>query len=1187
MFWAKLTYNHRVIIYQITLRTDASPYRINIDKYMYLIALAERTGSILKKAARLFFSSSYKFVLVMKIMALLLFVACLHAHADVKAQQVSLSERAAPLEKIFRSIEQQTGFSFLYTDEMLHQTVPVTITANRVQLNDVLKEIFRDQPLAYTVFKKTIILEVRKNITAMPGNMPAIPVRILIKGVVTDQKNHPLPGASVSVSGTGKYTQTNNKGEFTIEAPDDNAILEVSMVGYKTVKKAVGKEAFVTIVLSEESQGLDQVVVVGYGTQKKATLTGAISTVNGSEVLKSPNSNVTNSLVGRLTGLSAVQRSGQPGANEALINIRGAATYNNSAAIVVVDGVERSGFGDIDPNEIETITVLKDAASTAVFGIKGANGVIVITTKAGKEGRPRISYSGNISLQRYTGIPKAVDAYTNASLINEANRNDGLAETWGADELQKFKDGSDPLGYPDINWFGYLTRKTYPQTQHNINVSGGTKMVKYFASVGYLFEDGIFKKFESPYGFRTSPSYTRYNFRSNIDFTLSKNLQISVRLGGRLQKRYQPSGLQSGSGSFSYDNVEAMISRILQTPSFAFPVTLPDGRIAQNPAVGTNIWNPYAVITRWGTRNDDNNNMESTFNLNYKLDGITKGLSFKTVFGYDSYFSGITRRNANWAAYVIDRKTKAVTLSSDRPRDEPLSGLITSYDGLISTNIQAGFNYDRTFGPHAFTGLLLGVRQLINSKGSGLDAPPKASQGLVSRITYNYDRRYFLEFNAAYNGSENFAPGRQYGFFPAVSAGWTLSNEKFLANVPWLNNLKLRGSYGLVGNDKLNVRFLFLDNYGVQTGGSVATYSKPGNGVRFGLPTSAVTYDVVVQSSFGNPEVTWETGTKRNIGIEGSFFNKALSITVDLFDERRKNILTDRSSGLAMYGQKYPALNIGEVYNKGYEIELNYQGKLGQITYGLGTQLSFARNKIINRDEPAGSPAYQKQEGKRVGQFFGYKTTGFYASKDDINASPVNTLGSLVIPGDLKYLDYDKNGIIDVNDRVPIGYSRTPEYIYSFSPSISWKGVSLSVLFQGVANVSSDVILTEQNNGQQMYEFMQDRWTPQTAATAKWPALHSRGATFINYQLNDFILQDASYLKIRNAELSWNLPQRWVRSMNIAAIRVYLSGQNLHTWTKFKMYLDPENINLSNTDFSKQSIYPTSRIYNFGVNVQF
>ncbi|MDB5202953.1 MAG: hypothetical protein JWQ27_2362 [Ferruginibacter sp.] len=1009
-------------------------------------------------------------------------------------------------------------------------------------------------------------------------------------GRILSADGKPLSNISVLVKNSSRGTSSAGDGTFTIKLQPSDKVLVFSGTGFETRElPASNFSSPFNVVMTATVQQLEDVVVIGYGSQKKATVTGALSTVNSAEILKSPNSNVTNSLVGRLTGLSAVQRSGQPGNNEALINIRGTATYSNNAAIVVVDGVERSGFGDIDPNEIESITILKDAASTAVFGIKGANGVIVVTTKVGREGKPRISYSGNISFQSYTGIPKALDAYTNAFLINEANRNDGLAETWTTAELQKFKDGSDPLGYPDINWFDYLTRKVYTQTQHNINISGGTKLVKYFASVGYLFEDGIFKEFESPYGFRTTPSYTRYNFRSNVDFNLSKDLQVSVKLGGRFGQRYQPAGLQSGSGSFSYDNIEAMISRVLQTPSFAYPITLPDGRIAQNPNVGTNIWNPLAVISRWGTRDDENNALESTVNLNYKLDRVTKGLSFKAVLGYDSYFNSTTRRNAVWAAYVIDRVTKAVTLSPDRPRDEPLSGLITNYGGIINSNIQAGFNYDRSFKKHNVTALLLGNRQLIRVAGSALDAPPRASQGLVTRLTYNYSRRYFAEFNAAYNGSEAFAVGKQYGFFPAVSAGWTISNEKFMQNVNWVSNLKIRGSYGLVGNDKstTNSRFLFLDNYAVISGGisTDPAYSRPSTGIQFGLPTSLVNYQVVVQNGFGNPDVTWETGTKRNIGVEASFFNKRLSITADLFDETRKDILTGRASGLLTYGQTYPSLNIGEVYNKGYEVELIWQSNIGKLNYGVTTQLSYARNKILNRDEPFGTPEYKKQQGKPVGQFFGYLTDGFYTSDQDILQSPTNTLGAAK-PGDLKYKDYNADGKIDADDMVAIGYSRTPEYIYSFSPNISYKGISLSVLFQGVANVSSDVILSEQNNGQQMYEFQTERWTPQTAATATWPALHSRGNSFISYKLNDFILQDASYLKIRNAELSWTLPQPWIQRLKLTGLRIYVSGQNLHTWTKFRMYLDPENVNLSNTDFSKQSIYPTPRIFNFGVNVQ-
>lgn len=1085
------------------------------------------------------------------------------------------------IEKNLTIVLQKTGLSFkkLRKDTYL-------ITQSEVEKTNIInKEINSSSVVVPTETDASVEVKLAVNTPAKNNILDGTESGMMVKGKVSDEKTgEALLGVNIMLKNARQGTMTNANGEYVLNIPDKNTILIFSYLGYERREVSVGSRSELNVMLQSSAKALEEVVVIGFGTQKKVSVTGAITTVTGKEILKSPNSNVTNSLVGRLTGLSAVQRSGQPGNNEALITIRGSATYNNNAAIVVVDGVERSGFGDIDPNEIETISVLKDAASTAVFGIKGANGVIVITTKSGQEGKPRINYSGNISLQTYTGIPKAMNAYDNAFLINEANRNDGLAETWTADELQKFKDGSDPYGYPDINWFDYLTRKSYSQTQHNINISGGTKIVKYFVSVGYLFEDGIFKKLDSPYGFSSTPSYSRYNFRSNIDFSLSKNLQVGVRLGGKLGERYQPAGL--ASSSFSYDNIEAMISRVLQTPSFAYPVMTPDGQIAQNPNVGTNIWNPLAVITRWGTRDDESNTLESTFNLNYKLDALTKGLSIKTVFGYDSYFSNIVRRNATWAAYVIDRKTKAITLSPDRPRDEPLSGLITSYSGLITSNLQTGLNYDRSFNKHNVTGLALFTRQVINEQGTGLNAPPRASQGVVSRITYNYNRKYFAEFNAAYNGSEQFAIGKQYGFFPAVSAGWTLSNENFLKDISWISNLKIRGSYGVVGNDKLNSRFLFLNNYSVITGGisTDPAYSRPGTGVQFGLPTSLVNYQVVVPTSFGNPDVTWEKGTKRNIGFEANLFNNALTATVDIFDENRVDILTNRSSGLQTYGLTYPALNIGKVYNKGYEIELNYQHRNGPVTYGLITQLSFARNKIISRDEPPGRPDYLKQEGKPVGQFFGFVTDGFYKSQEDISNSPVNTLGK-VIPGDLKYKDYNNDGKIDADDVAPIGYSRTPEYIYSFAPNIGYRGITLSILLQGVRNVSSDVILSEQNNGQQMYEFQQGRWTPETASTATWPALHSRGNAYISYRLNDFILQDASYLKLRNIELSWNVPQA-ILKQKVSGLRVFVSGQNLYTWTKYKMYLDPENINLSNTDFSKQSIYPTPRIFNVGVNVQ-
>lgn len=997
-----------------------------------------------------------------------------------------------------------------------------------------------------------------------------------ITGTVTDKiQGLPIPGLSVKVKNATAGVVTNADGKYAISVPNGPITLQFVYIGLATQEILIPADRSVqNVSMADDETGLDQVVVVGYTTQKRSDITSAVVTLDSKEILKAPTSNVTNSLVGKITGLSAVQQGGQPGRDAATINIRGIATYNNSGALVIVDGIERPEFGNIDPNEIENISVLKDAASTAVYGIRGANGVIIITTKSGKVGVPKISYSGNYSRQSFTGLPKTLSSYDNAFLINEANRNDGLAETWGQDELQKFKDGSDPLGYPDVNWLEYLTKDSYGQTQHNMNVSGGTKVIKYYVSGGFLNQDGIFKKFDSPFGINTTPNFNRYNFRSNVEINLNKDLVVGIRLGGRLERIYTPSGLRSG---FPYNNFEGLISRALQTPNFAFPATLPDGRIAQNSSVGTNIWNPLAVISRFGTRNDDNNSIESTFNLNYKLDDLVKGLSFRTTFAYDSYFTSNTERNANWAAYKYDRKTGVITLESDKPRDEPLSGLISFSGGTITTNLQSGFNYRRSFGKHNVTALTLFTRQLENLEGStARTAPPRATQGVIGTVDYNYNEKYYFGVSMGYTGSENFAPGLRYGFFPAASIGWNVHNEDFLKDSKMINYLKIRGSYGKVGNDRSSSRFLYLSDYAVAQGG-----------IQFGLPTSLVNYATagVLGNLPGNPLVTWETGTKRNIGFESRLFNNAIKFNVDVFDETRTDILTTRLSGFTSFGLNYPSLNIGEVYNKGYEAELDYQGKVGEFTFGINGQLSFARNKIINRDEPLYAPEYQKQQGKRVGQFFGYKTDGFYSSQADIDNSPLNQLAKN-IPGDLKFVDINGDGVINSDDRTAIGYSRTPEYTYSFAPRMSYKGFSLYVLFQGVTNVSSDLILGENNNGQQMYEFMLDRWTPETASTATWPALHSRGTTYVNYNLNDFILQNGAYLKIRNAEFSWTVPDRWTKAMKLGSLRLFLNGTNLYTWTKFKMYYDPENINTQVSNFTRQSLYPSSKVYNFGVNLQ-
>lgn len=1014
--------------------------------------------------------------------------------------------------------------------------------------------------------------------TLLPANASAFAD---ITGVVKDVNGQPIPGVGVKVKGTTNAVSTDGDGKFGIKNVDQDAILVFTSIGFKSVEMPVKGQTSILVTLEEDTRGLEEVVVVGFGKQKKTSLTAAISQISSDDIMKSPTPNPTNSLIGRLPGLLAVQTSGQPGADAASIKIRGVATYgSNSAAIVVVDGIERPSFADVDPNEIETVTVLKDAGATAIYGLRGANGVIVITTKAGKIGKPKVYYSGNYAAQTYTGLAVGLPAFENASLLNQAYVNDGKATPFTAAELQKFKDGSDPIGYPDVQWFDYLTKKYYSQTQHNINISGGTKIAKYFVSAGYAFQDGIFKKFYSPYGISTVPNYNRYNFRSNIDLSLNKDFTVGIKLGGRFSNRYQPAGLLSSS-AFSYDTIEGMISRILQVPAYAYPVTLPDGRITANPNVGTNIWNPLGVLTRFGTRNDDVNTIESTFNLDYKLDFVTKGLSFKTIFGYDSYYNNVERRNANWAAWVYSPLTGQATLSTDtRNRDEPLGGVVDGGVTTGSTNmtLQSGFVYNRDFNKHNVAATVLGLRNLIRTTGgSAFTAPPRASQGVVGRVTYVYDDRYILEGTASYNGSENFAAGLKYGFFPSVAVGWTLTNEHFWKKNDILSYLKLRGSYGLVGNDRISDnRFLFLTTY---SGNSSAP---------FGNPLSITNYPTIyiADNALGNEQVTWETGTKRNIGLEARFFKDALKLNVDVFDETRKDILTPSLSGSALFGHSYPNLNKGKVYNKGYEVELDYQANFGEFKVGLNAQVSYAKNKILENDEPAGLPDYQARIGKSVGQFVGYVNDGFYTSAADIAASPKQQ-GYNPIPGDLKFKDLDGDGVITTLDQTAIGYTNNPEYVYSFSPRFAYKNFSLSVLFQGVAHVSSNMILSEQNNGQQMYEFMLNSWRPDNAATATWPAIHSRGTASLNYALNDFTLQNGAYLKIRNVEFAYTLPKEWAKALKLSNIRLYLNGQNLYTWTKFKMYLDPENLNVINQAFPLQALYPTSKVYNIGLNVNF
>lgn len=1036
--------------------------------------------------------------------------------------------------------------------------------------------------------------------------------------VLSSVDNRPLAGVSVNVRNTGVGTITDTSGFFSIRAAH-NQLLVITNVGYQEKIVAVSSN-YMEIVLETRFDDMNEVVVLAYSnTQKRSQTTAAISTIKGERILEAPVANITNSLIGKVSGVFAQQKTGRPGDSGAEINIRGRSS-ENSDALIVVDGIERNDFGDIDPNEIESITILKDAAQTALYGIKGANGVVIVTTKTGKQGRTKVNYTGNFGINSYTSLPQFLGAYESAMLHNEGELNlieyglapAGFTRLFSDEDLQIYKDGTgDPLLYPDVNWYKALTNKYWVKTQHNVNFSGGTSKASYFISLGYLFEDGMFKNFTSPYGYKTNPSYTRYNIRTNVDYNITKSTKLGLKIGSIVEKRYCPTGTATAAdlGNRFGGSLLSIIGRIAAIPAWGIPFfpeytdrSTPEEELLDNTynqienqgRVGVNTFNPYAVLMRRGYMNLDNDVIQTVFTIDQNLNAITKGLKFRGMLGYNFEVEGSRAQTGTYAAYEVDPVTKELIPQVGK-YDDPLSAVVAQRDGRLSQNIVLSLNYDRVFGRHSVSGNLIAQREFTAA------APPFASQGIVSALNYIYDNRYFLSGNLTYNGSENYAAGRRYGLFPAISAGWMISNEKFLKETECINVLKLRGSYGFVGYGKPSGggRFLYLDEYSRGGGAPGAAFtggiSNPNSQVHFGNPTGTNYQTVVWHSRSGNLDITFEKSVKRNIGLDAAFLKQKIKLTADVFDETRYDILLPRNqSALAIYGEAFPYSNYGKNYNKGYELSLDLNNNYREFNYGINFQLTHAENKRMIVDEPPNQPANLSSVGRPIGQNTGFRVLGFYTSLEDIANSPFNTLGA-VIPGDLKFADISgpggiPDGQIDMMDMTAIGYSDIPENVFGIEPHFSYKRLSLTILFQGANHVSNNTVF---NGGglNQYYPQMLNYWTPDNP-NASWPAMKPGSYSVnVSYIDNSFMLQNAAYVKLRNVMLSYNLGNKYLKRIGISNVTLNLSGQNLYTRTKM-MGLDPEN-NLSKSygiqSFLQNSFasYPVTKVYNIGLNVQF
>ena len=1002
-----------------------------------------------------------------------------------------------------------------------------------------------------------------------------------VTGVVKDPAGETIIGASVLEKGTTNGTITDFDGNFSLNVSSDKAVLVISYVGYKTQEISIAGKNSLIVTLPEDTETLEEVVVVGYGAQKKESVVGAISQVSSKELLSSPAANVSQAIAGKISGVITTQTSGAPGSDDTQINIRGRATFaGDGSPLILVDGVERS-FSQIAPDDIESISVLKDASATAVYGVRGANGVMLITTKRGKEQKPEVNLTANWQIQSPTRKDTYLDSYQSVTLLEEALANDGLPSQFSANDIEMYRksvagqlNGLEAMLYPNVDWYDQVLKSSAPAQRYNVSVRGGTKRMRYYASGEFYDQKGLVKNLsQDMYGNSSSPSYRRYAFRANMDLFLTKDLTFSVNFGTRFEER-------RGSNTNESNNYSETFYELNHTPGWLFPVSyeVQNGESTRTLYGGSSQYQNNIVgrLAQGGYYRATNTINETNFIVDYKLGWLTEGLSAKGMvsFDYDSYYKRLF--SADFATYELNDRDNYTQIDAyNRFNTDGELAYSKATSTTYKLYMEAQLNYARSFGKHDVTAMVL-YNQNDYRYNSEL---AKRYQGLVGRLTYGYDDRYLAEINAGYNGSENFIKGKRFGFFPAFSVGWRVSNEAFMEDTQnWLNNLKLRASYGQVGNDIYKVngvdqRFLYEEKW-----------SQINNDYYFG---SAGTTGIF-EAQYPNLFVTWERAHKYNFGIEFGLWNGLLNGNIDFFHEKRNNILTQYLSRPQWVGVALAAGNLGETKNSGYEIELKHANHIGNdFNYSVGLTYSHASNEIVSMDEPASKTDYRKREGHPINQYFGLVCDGFVTQADiDGGNLPVSTFGT-VKAGDLKYRDMNKDGFIDERDETFIGYSDIPENTFALTLGANYKGWGFSVMFQGVDHVSryydAEAMFAFVGGGK-VKEHHLDRWNPavseaENLARAKYPLLHYDSYGDHNQRGNSFFLKNGAFVRLKNIELSYTLPQNWIKVVGMSDCRLYVNANNLITWDHLDDLTDPES-NGSNR-------YPIMKTVNFGVNITF
>ena len=1115
-------------------------------------------------------------------------------------QQSNLTiEKGMELKQVLELVKKRFDLVFLYRTKLVkNKQVDQNRSLNEINFKSALEKLLSDQglklkyinPKTYGIYAKSVKKETKKEV---------LPQQV-VSGKITDAKSgETLPGVNIMVKGTTIGTSSDSLGRYSLSVPSLQDTLVFSFIGYKKQVVPIDGRQTINVALRLQTISGQEMVVVGYGTQTKSSVVAGVTQVSGNDLEKTGDvPSLGMALTGKVPGVITEASTGLPGEEEPRIYVRGRSTWHDSSPLILVDGVQRP-LNTVDRSEVKSVTVLKDASATAVYGVRGANGVILITTKNGTQGKAQITGSVNTTVKAPSKLPDVKDSYGTLQLRNEAIVHELALDpsSWSdylAPELlnkyRKPQTQAEKMRYPNVNWDNVLF-KDYSQSYHaNLNVKGGSEYVQYYANASFLDEGDLFKQFNNDRGYQPGFGYKRLNVRSNLDFEITPSTTLKAKVSGSYGVKKRPWGFSGGDYHYWISAYSA--------PPDGFLPKYPDGSYGYNPNNTTDPNNSVRILSLSGVENVTNTQLTTNLELDQDLDMITEGLNFEGKIAVDNTFIEGNRGindlyNAAQQKYInpwTGDVTYANTYDSNTRFDfQPSTiwstdgGSIQNYSTYRKLYYELQLNYEFTLGKkNNFSEMAL-FNRTQNATGNIV---PHRRENWVFRSTYNYNHKYMIEYNGSYNGSEKFNKDHRFAFFSSGGVAWNISNEEFMQSLTFLNNLKVRASYGKIGDDNTNGRWLYKTQWGY--GGKANNNDGQTPIGTTGETATPSPYTWYYVSSVGNPNVHWATVTKTNLGLDFGFFDDQIKGSVDLFKDKRKDILIESANRAipSYYGQTAPPANLGKVQNKGYEVTLNLNHTFaGGFNLWSEIDVTHSKNKVLFADDPALLPEYQKSEGHQVGQAYSHVSHGYYTSWDQLYASTKsNANDSNKLPGGKYIVDYNADGVIDSKDNIPYGFPGTPQNTYNASIGFNWKGFSGYVQFYGVNNVTRQVVLSSLGGHDLAYTVDGGYWSMGNPnASTQMP----RWRTDANsYSEGSRYMYDGSYLRLKNAQIGYTFgpSSGLARNLGIESVKIYLNGDNLLLWTKMP---DDREANYAGTGWASQGAYPTVRRYNFGININF